>query len=232
MRRLDVLELLAATEEARPHDAADRQPAGEAEDEDHRVLAAPEDDGDGDGQDDVGDGEEDVGDAHDQRVGDRRRRSRRRRRATSPMISAIDGGDDADLQRDPGAVDHPAEHVAADACRCRTSARPTGGCRKSPVTRSRDRRTGAISGAKIATSTRKTMKTSPTMASLLRLNRRQTSLPERAGRAEVGDVGDVLGGPRARWSGRSPGRCECSCVAPLPRRMRGSNQAYERSTTG
>ena len=116
--------------------------------------------------------------------------------ATMPIVVPIATesmrGEEGDQQRDPGAVDDPAEDVAAvDA-----APRPSGGpspCRRSwpigssvpPAVSMRSwlncvggsPRSLTIRGAKTATRTRKTRKAAPAMAILSRLRRRQAIWP-------------------------------------------------------
>ncbi len=196
---------LLQAEEARPHDAADRQPPGDAEDDDDRVLAAPEHGGDGDGEDDVRDRQEDVDDAHDAASRCARRRSPATAPNATPMSSASTVDEDADLQRHAGAVDDAGEHVAAE----RVGAEPVVARRTlaevaacAPCTPY-----GVIHGAKMATSTRRTMNDQPDERELVLANRPTSARSE--GSVTVGTV--------------SIGRRDV--VSPPPRRMRGSNHA-------
>ena len=92
--------------------AVDR-PAHEADGQHGVRQAAAEHGGDRERQDQLGDRDHDVGEAHDHLAHAAARRSRRWRRArcrcVTPMTSTMTPTD----QRDAGADEHPAEHVAA-----------------------------------------------------------------------------------------------------------------------
>ena len=150
-------------------------------------------------------GEEDVHQPADQRVDPAAEVAGDRRRATVPMTTDEQRGQERDQQRDPGAVDDPAEDVPAvdrleaervvpaDAAAtarsgvCRASGRSgPGGSRSAGCPRSL-----TISGAKIATRIRSTTKTPPAMRDLVALQPRS----RRSGRAT---------GPRPPWPRRPP----------------------------
>ena len=229
LRGLDVLELFAArgssicTMRAMPS-----QPVS-PDDEDDVFTLLPDDRRDRDRQDDVRDGEADVGGAHDQRVADATEEARRSRPGTAPIIEGHHGGDDADLQRDAGAVDHPAEHVEADACRCRTSA-PLDGPWRNASSRGRSPgRRARCSGAKIADEHEEDDEDQPDHGQLVAQKRLPDVLAKGAGGAQVGDVHACrlrdVEDLRLGLGARSLVSIVVTRQPPFPRRMRGSNHA-------
>ena len=111
-RGFDVVHLLHLEDLCAQH-ASDREPAEQAEDEDHRPFAPPDDRDDRERREDVGERKEDVGDAHDERVDGTTEVAGHRARGNTDQ-DRDQHGEDPDPQRDAGAEDDTGEDVAAD----------------------------------------------------------------------------------------------------------------------